>query len=133
LTLTLSIGMKDMAKKNAIIKKMLAVEGLGSTTTICTDKTGTLTRNEMTVKQLYADGKEMDVEGTGYIPRGRITYKQQSVDPEEEDTLDLMLKTGTLCNNAQLQVEEGNYDILGEPTEAALITLSEKEDTRKKS
>jgi len=131
LTLTLSLGMKDMARKNAIVKKMLAVEGLGSTTTICTDKTGTLTKNEMTVKKIYFDGKEMDVGGSGYTPRGDIEYKGQVQSAQDYETLDLMLKTGMICNNSTLELDEGNYYVSGEPTEAALVVLAEKEGYEK--
>ncbi len=123
LTLTLSVGMKDMAKNNAIVKKMLAVEGLGSTTTICTDKTGTLTKNEMTVKKLFVDDKELDVTGSGYIPEGEIIDAGKEV--EINETLEKALKTGLLCNNATLSNEEG-HSINGEPTEGALVVLGAK-------
>lgn len=127
LTLTLSFGMKDMAKKNAIVKKMLAVEGLGSTTTICTDKTGTLTKNEMTVKKLFVDGKTLEVEGSGYVPEGDIRDdKGHRLDAKDSEAMDLLMKTSVLCNNSSLELEEGNYGINGEPTEAALTVLGEK-------
>lgn len=109
LTLTLSVGMKDMAKKNAIIKKMLAVEGLGSTTTICTDKTGTLTKNEMTVKKLFLDNEEFDVSGSGYIPEGDITDSNGEEAGLDRETLEKLLKTGLLCNNAGLSKDEASY------------------------
>lgn len=127
LTLTLSFGMKDMAEKNAIVKKMLAVEGLGSTTTICTDKTGTLTKNEMTVKKIHVDGNDLKVGGSGYVPRGDITHEGKVIGSEDSDALELLLKTGVLCNNSTLELEEGNYELKGEPTEGALTVLGEKE------
>ncbi len=130
-TVTLSHGMKDMAEKNAIVRKMLAVEGLGSTTVICTDKTGTLTKNEMTVKKMYLDGKEVEVDGSGYVPQGDIKYKAQPYTPDKSETLGLFLKTGMLCNNAELHVEEGNYEMNGDPTEGALVVLGEKADFKK--
>lgn len=127
LTLTLSIGMRDMAKRNAVVKKMLAVESLGSTTTICTDKTGTLTKNEMTVKKIYADGREFDVEGTGYVPRGELKHEGRPVNIQEEDTLRRLYISAVLCNNSYLVVENANYTIQGDPTEAALTVMGEKE------
>jgi len=127
LTLTLSIGMKDMAKNNAIVKKMLAVEGLGSTTTICTDKTGTLTKNEMTVRKMYLDNEELDVEGSGYIPEGDITGSNgEKIEINKDSTLEKALKSGLLCNNSGLNKEEASYSINGEPTEAALVVLAAK-------
>ncbi len=125
LTLTLSLGMKDMAKRNAIVRKMLAVEGLGSTTIICTDKTGTLTKNEMTVKKVYVDGKVLDVEGIGYEPEGKIKHGEEEVAVDESMALDWLVKTGALCNNAEMDFD-GEVDIHGEPTEASLATLTEK-------
>lgn len=124
LTLTLSSGMKEMAKENVIVKKMLAVESLGSTTVICTDKTGTLTRNEMTVKQLYADGKVIDVHGSGYAPKGELTYNGEEI--EKNETLQKIGEISTLCNNAELDTEKGEHVIIGDPTEGALVVLGEK-------
>jgi Ca2+-transporting ATPase len=131
LTLTLSLGMKDMAKRNAVVKKMLAVESLGSTTTICTDKTGTLTKNEMTVKRIYADGEFYDVEGTGYVPRGDLVQGGESVNIQDTDALRRLYITAVLCNNSYLMVEDGNYTIRGEPTEAALTVMGEKEGLKR--
>ena len=125
LTLTLSLGMKDMADKNAIVRKMLAVEGLGSTTIICTDKTGTLTENEMTVKKAYVDGKVLDVEGRGYEPEGSIKENGEVVHVDDSKALDWLIKTCALCNNAEMDFD-GKVDIHGEPTEASLATLTEK-------
>ena len=132
LTLTLSLGMKDMAKNNAIVKKMLAVEGLGSTTVICTDKTGTLTKNEMTVKKMYLDNEELDVDGSGYIPEGDITDLDGDKLELDRTTLEKTLTTGLLCNNAELRKEETAYQINGEPTEGALVVLGEKTELDKK-
>ncbi len=126
MTVTLSLGMKDLAKKNALVKKMLAVEGLGSTTVICTDKTGTLTKNEMTVKQIYAGGERYEVTGTGYSSKGEILKDGEPVDLKENESLDLLIKTGSLCNNALIHYEGDEEEVHGEPTEAALVTLGEK-------
>lgn len=133
LTLTLSIGMKDMAKKNAIVKKMLAVEGLGSTTTICTDKTGTLTKNEMTVKKLFVDDEELDVDGSGYRPEGEITDSSGGKVDYDRPVLEKALKTGMLCNNSELLHQDSEYSINGEPTEGALVVLGEKAGLEKES
>lgn len=131
LTLTLSVGMKDMAKRNAVVKKMLAVESLGSTTTICTDKTGTLTRNEMTVKKVYADGEQYSIEGSGYTPKGDLMKEGEEVSIQESDALRRLYITAILCNNSYLMLEEGNYSIQGEPTEAALTVMGEKEGLKR--
>ncbi len=126
LTLTLSLGMREMAEKKAIVKKMLAVEGLGSTTVICTDKTGTLTKNEMTVKKMWLDNQELGVTGSGYIPHGTITDENgEEIEPESE-TLRKAAETAVICNNAELMKDEAQYSLSGEPTEGALIVLGEK-------
>lgn len=127
LTLTLSLGMRDMARKNAIVNRMLAVEGLGSTTVICSDKTGTLTKNEMTVKKLYVDGEEYSVEGTGYVPEGDIRQNGRHIEAKGHGEIDKLYNSAVLCNNSELILEEGNYTIQGEPTEAALTVMGEKE------
>lgn len=127
LTLTLSMGVRDLAKKNAIVRKMLAVEGLGSTTVICTDKTGTLTRNEMTVEKVYILDQEFEVTGAGYSPEGEIIDREgNEIDIENHTALDLLLDVGMVCNDAELVHKEGEYKIRGSPTEGALITLGEK-------
>ena len=130
LTLTLSIGMRDLAKKNAIVRKMLAVESLGSTTTICTDKTGTLTKNEMTVDKVFIFGKEFEVTGAGYDPTGEIKYKGEGITIGNHPTLLDLLKGAVLCNNSSL-VHNENYEIRGNPTEGSLLTLGHKGGIRK--
>ena len=126
MTVTLSLGMKGLAKQNALVKKMLAVEGLGSTTVICTDKTGTLTKNEMTVKRIYAGGEVYKVTGSGYSPDGQILKGNEPVKAERKKSLELLIKTGALCNNAVVRFEGGEEEVYGEPTEASLVTLVEK-------
>lgn len=127
MTLTLSIGMKNMADKKAIVKKMLAVEGLGSTTVICTDKTGTLTKNEMTVTDIHIEGKDYKVEGSGYHPQGKITtLNGKEVRLEDSKTLEMMAEAAVLCNNAHLKQEDNKWDVKGNPTEGSLIVLGEK-------
>lgn len=128
LTITLSMGVRDLARKNAIVRKMLAVEGLGSTTVICTDKTGTLTKNEMTVEKVFTFNKEYDVTGVGYRPEGEIMDQEgEEINPEEHPVLVHLLNGGMLCNDAELIHCDGDTcDVRGSPTEGALITLGEK-------
>ena len=126
-TITLALGMQRMAKRGAIIRKLAAVETLGSATVICTDKTGTLTQNEMTVREVYAAGVSYDVSGVGYDPEGEI--KAQDGTPADLATataLKHLLATIALCNNATLQRTEGVWKVIGDPTEGALLTLSSK-------
>jgi Ca2+-transporting ATPase len=118
-TITLAMGLTRMAKRNAILRKLLAVETLGSATAICTDKTGTLTVNEMTVKKILADGKILDVTGKGYDKEGELLNNGQWVEPSEG--VRLLLETGLLCNNASL----GETPV-GDPTEIALLVSATK-------
>lgn len=125
-TIVLSLGMTRMAKKNAIVKKLLAVETLGTTTVICSDKTGTLTQNEMTVKKVFVNNTVFDVEGTGYDPIGNILSSGKVVDFNKNDELLTISTISTLVNDAKLIKEDNLYKIIGDPTEGALLTLSEK-------
>ena len=125
-TLTLSIASQRMARRNALIKSLNSVETLGSTTVICTDKTGTLTQNEMTVIKMFADNKEMEVTGSGYRPEGSLLYTGKAVPEEEMKALEPFLKSALLCNNSELATEEGKYMIIGDPTDGALLVLSKK-------
>ena len=125
-TIVLAIGMNKMVERNAIVKKLLAVETLGATSVICTDKTGTLTQNEMTVVKVLADNKLIDVEGTGYEPVGDFKLNGATVDKEEVSGLKLLLTIAALANDAKLDNSSGLYRILGDPTEGALVTLAGK-------
>lgn len=129
-TIVLSLGMTKMVKKNAIVKKLLAVETLGTTTVICSDKTGTLTQNEMTVKKVFVNDKVFDVEGTGYEPSGNILYNENIVNVETEKSFLTISTIASLVNDAKL-VKEDIYKILGDPTEGALLTLAEKINLKK--
>lgn len=136
-TIVLSLGMSKMAEKNAIVKKLLAVETLGTTTVICSDKTGTLTQNEMTVVKAYTDGNVYDVAGTGYNPTGEILLNGEKVDVKSKKGLNLLSNIAALTNDAKLIDNEGEWGIIGDPTEGALLTLAEKagygiEDTNSK-
>ena len=125
-TITLAVGVARMARRRAIIRKLPAVETLGSTTVICSDKTGTLTENAMTVQQIYAGGEFYGVTGTGYDPTGTIQQDDQPVSPDERPALLACLRAGLLCNDAVLVRKDGRTRVEGDPTEAALIVAAEK-------
>ncbi len=125
-TIVLAIGMNRMVKKNAIVKKLLAVETLGSTTVICSDKTGTLTQNEMTVVKIYTNGKEIDVTGKGYEPIGDFLLEGKNVSIDTIGDLETIFAASALTNDAQLERGADGYKIIGDPTEGALVTLAEK-------
>jgi Ca2+-transporting ATPase len=113
-TISFALGVQKMAKKHALIRKLPSVETLGSTTVICTDKTGTLTMNEMTVRKIYCSKEIIDVEGAGYSPEGNFSSKPAGIE--------FLLKAGMLCNNAALQGQSA----IGDPTEASLIVSAMK-------
>lgn len=127
-TIVLAIGMNNMAKRNAIVKKLLAVETLGATSVICSDKTGTLTQNEMTVVSLYADGERYRVGSIGYEPAGEVIRESDSgrADIEGDGALSYLVHAALLANDAKLQRIEGKYSVIGDPTEGSLVTLAGK-------
>ncbi len=118
-TITLAIGVSRMARRRAIIRKLPAVETLGSTTVICSDKTGTLTQNQMTVQEIYAGGHRYEVTGSGYEAQGEIR-------PRGAAALEQCLTAGMLCNDSELVREAGHVKVQGDPTEAALIVVARK-------
>ena len=122
----LSIGVSKMAKKNAIVRKLPAVETLGCTTVICSDKTGTLTKNEMTVRRIYANGKMFEVTGVGFQPEGEYLIDGNRVNPKDDPQLSLMAKISTLCNDVYLHKTEAGWAIIGDPTEGALLVAAIK-------
>ncbi len=124
-TITLAVGLKRLAKHKALVKKLPAVESLGSTSVICADKTGTLTKNEMTVRKIWYKDRLIEVTGKGFEPTGDFLFDEKRIDPIKDKTLSLLLKTGALCNNAQLENDE-SWEIVGDPTEGALVVLSKK-------
>ncbi|MBI5015677.1 MAG: cation-transporting P-type ATPase [Deltaproteobacteria bacterium] len=127
-TLALAMGVQRMARRNALVKKLSAVETLGCTSVICTDKTGTLTQNEMTVRELWLPGRTLDVEGVGYAPVGRICEQGTAVSPGDGD-LRLLLGAAALCANARLlapEPETPRWTVVGDPTEAALLVAARK-------
>ncbi len=124
-TIVLSIGMNRMAERKAIVKNLLSVETLGSTTVICSDKTGTLTQNEMTITKIYTNDKEYEVEGSGYKPEGDIRDENKKV-VESDDQIKLLMTIASLCNDANLIRDGEEYKITGDPTEGAMLTFAEK-------
>lgn len=125
-TVTMAIGITRMARRNAIIRKLPAVETLGSTTIICSDKTGTLTKNEMTVKAVYDGHHAYEVTGSGYDPEGKILHDWEPTDSESLKGIETVLRIGLLCNESQLAGENGQFRIDGDPTEGALIISAMK-------
>ena len=126
ITVTLAIGVQRLVKKNVIIKKLNAVETLGSTSVICSDKTGTLTKNEMTVKEIFLSNDFIQVSGVGYIPEGQFIKNQSLIQPEKDHNLMHLLTIATACNNANIIKEDGHHLITGDPTEAALLVAAKK-------
>lgn len=125
-TVVLAIGVAHMAKRRAIIRKLPAVETLGSTTVICSDKTGTLTENQMTVQQICAGGKRFEVTGGGYEAEGEIRVDGRPIRPSAHPPLVRCLQAGLLCNDSQLVRKNGRVAAEGDPTEAALIVAAQK-------
>src|SRR4030042_5566444 len=115
-----------MARRNAIILKLVAVETLGSATVICSDKTGTLTLNQMTVRRLFTNGKYIEVTGEGYEPRGEFRQDGGEINPAEDKQIMLLLRAGALCNDASLTQSNEKYGIFGDPTEGALVVAAAK-------
>ena len=126
MTIMLAIGVGKMAQRHAIIRKMPAVETLGSTTVICSDKTGTLTQNQMTVQQICTAGKFYQFSGVGYAPQGDVLLDEAAIDPASHPALMECLKAGLLCNDSDLIDKGGQWGIEGDPTEVALITAAAK-------
>jgi P-type Ca2+ transporter type 2C len=124
----LSTGAYRMAKKNAIVNRMSIIETLGETTVICSDKTGTITKGEMTVKKVLTDGRIYDITGTGYSGLGEFLSNEKKISPEKEKTLLQLIRTGILCNEAKIERigEDKEFKIIGSPTEAALLILASK-------
>ena len=126
MTITLAIGVQRMAQRNAIIRRLSAVETLGSVTVICTDKTGTLTRNEMTVQEVAAEDNVYQVSGAGYAPQGGFGLQDREVALNDHPQLVDIGRVSLLCNDAALAHENGQWQLTGDPTEGALITLGLK-------
>lgn len=129
LSIILAIGVQNMAKRKAIIRTLPSVETLGSVSVICSDKTGTLTKNEMTVQTVVTRDNDFAVSGTGYAPEGEITLNGEKVDFENERVLTKLVDCFYYCNDASLGMDENDrWIVKGDPTEGALITLYDKAD-----
>lgn len=126
ITIALAIGVQRMANRRAIIRRLPAVETLGSVSVICSDKTGTLTRNEMTVTSIVTARQTLDVSGVGYNPHGVFTVDDIDLDLDQASTLRELCRAGLLCNDASLIEKEGEWQIVGDPTEGALVVLGAK-------
>ena len=126
MTITLAIGVQRMAQRNAIIRRLPAVETLGAVSVICSDKTGTLTRNEMTVRTMVTAGNLFDLSGTGYDPHGAITLANREVLPEERPLLQEVLRAAVLCNDASLEQDNNAWSVNGDPMEGALLVAGVK-------
>lgn len=126
LTITLAVGVQAMARRNAIIRRLPAIETLGSVSVICTDKTGTLTRNEMMVASVVTSEHVFTIDGTGYEPNGLIKLNDSVVSARDHTFLNELGRSATLCNDASLHEHQGEWSVEGDPMEGALLTLSAK-------
>ena len=125
-TIVLAIGVSRMARRQVIIRKLPAVETLGSTTVICSDKTGTLTENQMTVRDIFAGGKSYEVTGTGYETKGELRWEGRALEVRQHCALAECLLAGVLCNDSQIVVDGDGLRVQGDPTEAALLVAGAK-------
>jgi Ca2+-transporting ATPase len=130
-TISLALGVQRMVERNALIRRLPAVETLGSTSVICSDKTGTLTKDEMTVRRIFVGEKLLEVSGAGYVPRGRFSYNESVMEPP--DTLKLLLQAATLASDADVVYNEldKRWQIKGDPTEGALVVAAAKAGLKK--
>lgn len=126
ITVTLAVGVSRMARRHAIVRKLPAVETLGGATVVCSDKTGTLTENQMTVQEIYTGGQNYTITGNGYAAEGEILYNEKPVDSSNNSTLQECLKAGLLCNDSHLEQKDSNWVVIGDPTEGALIAAGNK-------
>lgn len=123
ITISLALGVKKMIKKNALIRKLPSVETLGSVNVICTDKTGTLTHNEMTVTKIFAHNTVIDITGSGYEPTGEFFVDKKKI---KTKSIDLLLKIGLNCNNSKINKKKNKFEIIGDPTEGCLLVSAQK-------
>ncbi|WP_419905960.1 cation-translocating P-type ATPase [Kiloniella sp.] len=126
LTITLAVGVQEMARRNAIVRRLPAIETLGSVSVICTDKTGTLTRNEMMVVSTFTRRHLFTLEGNGYEPKGTLILENSRIYPDEPKVLEELARAAALCNDAHLREHEGVWIVEGDPMEGALLAFSGK-------
>ena len=125
-TITLALGIKAMAKEKALLRRLQAAETLGAATTICTDKTGTLTQNQMTVTKIWLASAEIEVTGSGYDPAGHFEHNKEKIDYKNSPDLVMLLKSALICNHAKVQKDGSDWEAMGEPTEASLVVAAYK-------
>lgn len=130
-TVCLALGVRRMVKRHALIRKLPSVETLGATTVICSDKTGTLTHDEMTVTKIFVDGRMLEVTGAGYEPEGDFLEGNRKIEPEKYNDLKILLLISALCNDSELINENSVWHIKGDPTEGALAVAAAKAGIRK--
>ena len=126
LTITLAVGVQSMARRNAIVRRLPAIETIGSVSVICTDKTGTLTRNEMMVSSVLTHQHLFTLQGIGYEPKGTLLLENTEVSPAEYSVLEQLARAATLCNDAALHDREGAWMVEGDPMEGALLAFASK-------
>lgn len=125
-TISLALGVKKMVERHALVRKLPAVEALGSTTFIASDKTGTLTQNKMAVREVFINGAVMEVSGEGYAPTGEFRLDGEVINPGEDYDLQELLRVAALCNDSRLVFDDGHWKITGDPTEGALLVAAAK-------
>ena len=125
-TIALALGVQRMIRRRAIVRKLPSVETLGCATVICSDKTGTLTLNKMTVTRLWLEGRTLEVTGTGYVPSGQVLENGRPADARKDAALRRLAQAAALCNNASLEQEGNGWQVRGDPTEGALLVLAAK-------
>jgi len=120
-TISLALGANELAKNKMIVRKLDAIQNLGQTTIICSDKTGTITKNEMTATKAFVESQEIEITGSGYEPKGEIITKDK-----KSPAIQMLAKISTFCNNSKIFKENGKWKIIGDPTEAALLVFAKK-------
>lgn len=131
LSVALSLGMKRLLKERILAKKLAAVETLGSVSIICTDKTGTMTRNELMVTKIILPNKTLELSGEGFEPKGHFKVDGQRINPKKISSLDTLFKIGVLCNDADIRKDNGRYRIIGDPTEGAILVAAQKYEKKR--